>query len=85
VALKVNRVAVESHAAKDELTHGRRTLAGWPSVSALEMMLDVYDFEIEHRYDWEAVLRDRPNIAPNAGAYTTGNRVTWRCRLRAGD
>jgi Methyltransferase domain len=83
VRLRVNRTGVQSAAAPDQTTHGRRAIAGWPSVSALSMMLDIYGLEVEEQYDWPALLavqqggRDR-----SLGDYFTGHRVTMRCRAR---
>lgn len=82
VRLNVNRTALQSNAAQDDLTHGKRAIAGWPSVSALKVMLDVYDLDVEEQYDWPALLESQPSGRRAAGDYYSGNRVTLRCRAR---
>lgn len=82
VRLNVNKTGVQSNAARDELSHGRRAIAGWPSVPALRLMLDVYDFDVEEQYDWPALLATRPETVKSMGDYNTGHRVTLRCRSR---
>lgn len=83
VELTVNRTGVQSNAAEDRYTHRRKVVAGWPSVPALDLMLDVYDFDVEDRYDWHALIERRTDIAPGAlRDYGTDNRVTMRCRTR---
>lgn len=80
--VNVNRTGVQSHAAKDDMSHRRQAIAGWPSVPALRLMLDVYDFDVEGEYDWAGRLESRPDLTKAAAAYATGNRVTFRCRTR---
>lgn len=83
VRLNVNRTGVQSNAAKDKTSHRRRAIAGWPSVPALRMMLDVYDLDVEELFDWPALLAEHPEVPRRAAAdYYTGNRVTLRCRSR---
>jgi Methyltransferase domain len=82
VRLNVNRTGVQSNAARDQVSHGRRAVAGWPTVNALKLILDVYDFDVEEQYDWPALLESRPDALRAAGDYNTGNRVTMRCRSR---
>jgi hypothetical protein len=83
VRLNVNKTGVQSNAARDQTTHRRRVVAGWPSVPALHLMLDVYDFEVEEQFDWPALLASRPDVPRRVVSdYYTGNRVTLRCRRR---
>ncbi len=83
VRLNVNRTGVQSNAARDRTTHRRRAVAGWPSVPALRLILDVYDLEVEEQYDWPALLESRPDVPRRVVSdYNTGNRVTLRCRRR---
>lgn len=83
VRLNVNRTGVQSNAAKDQLTHNRRAIAGWPSVPALKLMLEVYDIDVEEQYDWPKLLEGHPpDTLRAAGDYHTGNRVTLRCSTR---
>lgn len=82
VRLNVNRTSVQSNAARDEVSHGRRAVAGWPTVNALKLILDVYNFDVEEQYDWPALLESRPDALRAAGDYNSGNRVTLRCRSR---
>ena len=83
VELRANATAAESNAARDEVSHGTTALAGWPSVPALELMLDVYDFEVEERFDWRSLISTQPPGTVRAVRdYHTGHRVTLRCRTR---
>lgn len=82
VRLVVNRTGNQSNAAKDAVSHENMALAGWPSVPALHMMLDVYDFDVEKEYDWPGLLAERPEALPAVRDYGSGNRVTLRCRSR---
>ncbi|WP_188111185.1 class I SAM-dependent methyltransferase [Nocardioides antri] len=82
VRVLTNRTAVQGHAAKDDLSQGGRALAGYPSVPALEVMLDVYDFDIEEQFDWADLLATLPEPLRAVRGYATGNRVTLRCRSR---
>lgn len=80
IALTVNDANVESHAAADAYSRGKSTLAGWPSMYALTRMLHVYDFDLEHTYDWAQRLAGSPR--PGLKDYATGERVTMRFRSR---
>ncbi|MGH3447888.1 MAG: methyltransferase domain-containing protein [Nocardioidaceae bacterium] len=82
VRLLANRTKVQSHAAKDNRSHGDRVIAGWPSLPALHMLLDVYDFDVEQQYDWPALLEAQSGRGKAAHDYATGQRVTLRCRAR---
>lgn len=82
IRVLTNRTGVQGHAAKDELSEGGRALAGYPSVAALAVMLDVYDFEIEEQYDWAALLATLPKRLRAVRGYAKGQRVTLRCRSR---
>jgi hypothetical protein len=83
VRLNVNRTGVQSNAARDRTTHRRRAIAGWPSVPALRLMLDVYDLEVEEQFDWPALIASRPDVPRRViSDYYTGNRVTLLCRSR---
>jgi hypothetical protein len=85
IRVNANVTRKTANAARDALTNNGQALAGWPSVPALELMLDVYDFEIESSYDYAGRLSSRdPELLKAAKAYSTGNRVTLRCRSRAG-
>lgn len=80
IALAVNNANVESHATADAYSRGKSTLAGWPSMYALTRMLHVYDFDLEHTYDWT----DRLSRGRRAGMkdYLEGERVTMRFASR---
>jgi len=67
-------------AAQDAWSVGR-VLVARPTVPALQMLLDAYGFEIESMYDWKSRLAGRPPI-PGLRGYTSGKRVTLRCRSR---
>lgn len=78
VALTVNDANVESHAAADAYSRGKATLAGWPSMYALTRMFHVYDFDLDHTYDWAERLAGTSR--PGLKDYATGERVTMRFR-----
>jgi len=83
IELKVNQTKVESNAAADAVSHGDKAVAGWPSVPAIELMLDVYDFDVEEQFDWPGLIAATPDAQiGSVRDYYTGKRVTLRCRLR---
>lgn len=67
-------------AAQDVWSVGR-VLVARPTVPALQLLLDAYDFEIESMYDWKSRLAGRPPL-PGLAGYANGKRVTLRCRAR---
>jgi len=69
-------------AAQDAYSVGR-VLVARPSVSALQMLLAAYGFEVESMYDWKSRLASRPPVRGMEG-YAMGRRVTLRCRYREG-
>lgn len=81
IKVVVNEASVQSHAATDDYTEGTKTLVGSPSPSALRRMLGVYGFTVEREYDWAAVGQGPGNVRMQT--YTSGGRVTWRCRWEA--
>ena len=82
VRVLTNRTGVQGNAAKDDLSAGGLALAGYPSVSALELMLDVYDFDVEEQFDWPGLLATLPEPLRAVRGYAVGDRVTLRCRSR---
>jgi len=81
VRLNVNLTGPQSNAARDRVSHGHKALAGWPTLSALKLMLDVYDLDVEDEYDWPALLATLPKVGA-LNDYHVGNRVTLRCSAR---
>lgn len=67
-------------AASDAYSVGQ-VLVAWPTVSALELLMSEYGFEIESMYDWKKRLAGRPPIA-GLKNYAQGRRATLRCRSR---
>ena len=67
-------------AARDPWSVGR-VLVARPTVPALQLMLDAYDFEIESMYDWQGKLAGQGPI-PGLRGYAKGARATLRCRSR---
>ena len=61
-----------------------RLLTGRPSVSALEVMLEVHGFTVTKRFDWPAYLEANHPKNKTVGAYREGKRVTWLCELDVG-
>jgi len=58
-----------------------RLITGRPSVSALELMLDVHGFSVAKRFDWAAFLAENHPTEKTVGSYRDGKRVTWLCEL----
>lgn len=84
VSLLTNRTNVQSNAAEEKYASNGKVIAGWPSVPALEMMLDVYGMDVEDRFDWRSLSARNKGETPRIGDYRRGNRVTLRCRVRSG-
>jgi hypothetical protein len=82
IRVLTNRTGAQGHAASDDVSVGALALAGYPSVPALELMLGVYDFELEEQFDWPGLLASLPRRLPAVRGYATGRRVTLRCRSR---
>ena len=57
-----------------------RVLVLRPSVSALQMLLHAYGFEVESVYDWRGRLAGGP-VMPGLEGYAKGQRVTVRSRF----
>jgi hypothetical protein len=80
VFLTREQVGRQANAKDDRFSYRGQTLVGVPSIPALELMLDAYDFEIVCFSDWEALIRDNPSFDP--GGYARGHRITVRCASR---
>jgi hypothetical protein len=61
-----------------------RLLSGRPSVSALELMLEVHGFTVTERFDWPAYLAANYPRHKAVNSYRDGKRVTWLCELAVG-
>lgn len=81
IRLMTDPVEYQANAAEDAFSHRGKVLVGTPSVTALELLLDTYDFELERFSDWPALIRDNPELG-SANDYATGKRVTARCVSR---
>ncbi|MDQ3628113.1 MAG: methyltransferase domain-containing protein [Actinomycetota bacterium] len=75
-------VTKETAGADNPYAHAQRMLTGRPSVSALEMILEVYGFDIVERVDWPKFLRQHHPDVKSVQQYRQGRRVTWLCRQR---
>jgi hypothetical protein len=71
----------ESNAVTDRYSHRGRTLVGTPSVAALQLMLELHDFEIEKTFDWAGLL-DRHPESKHVRQYRKQARVTIRAAQR---
>jgi hypothetical protein len=78
VRLRLESNDPQKNAVADSLTHGDRTLVGWPSRRALELVVEGYGFRVERYSDWGALLRDNPDLT-GLEDYAEGRRVTARC------
>lgn len=68
--------------ADNPYAHAQRMLTGRPSVAALEMILEVYGFDVVDRVDWPDFLSRKHPTAKNVQQYRQGRRVTWLCKQR---
>ena len=83
VRLRLDRNARQGNAVADSFSYGEATLVGWPSVPALELLVQAFGFEIDRFSDWGALLRDNPTLG-GVDDYAEGRRVTALC-VAAGD
>ncbi|MEZ0579723.1 class I SAM-dependent methyltransferase [Nocardioides sp. MH1] len=81
ISLMSNRTGRQANAADDEHSRDGLTLAGYPSPAALDLMLDVYGYDVEERFDWAGLLAGAPGSKGLSG-YSTGERVTLRAVSR---
>lgn len=82
VQLRVNNTGRQSHAAADDYSYGTKALAGWPSIPAVHLMMDMYDFDLESTYDWSTLIGQHPEAVGSLHDYKRGNRFTARYRSR---
>jgi Methyltransferase domain len=73
ISVSTNPVEKESMAVEDRFSYGGRTLAGSPSMAALELMLDAYGYDVVHQTDWAKLLGETPGLARR---YRNEERVT---------
>jgi hypothetical protein len=78
VRLRREPAGPQKNAVEDAYSVGGRTLVGWPSVPALELIMDTYGFAPEHYSDWGSLLRDNPELHDDVDDYAEGRRVTAR-------
>ncbi|HWB57500.1 MAG TPA: class I SAM-dependent methyltransferase [Gaiellaceae bacterium] len=78
VRLRLESNDPQRNAVADSLTHGDRTLIGWPSRRALELIVEGYGFRVERYSDWGSLLRDNSGL-DGLEDYAEGRRVTARC------
>jgi ubiquinone/menaquinone biosynthesis C-methylase UbiE len=78
VRLRLDRTERERNAVADSYSYGDKTLVGWPTVPALEFMVEAFGFTIERFSDWGALLRDNPSLG-GVRDYAATGRVTVRC------
>jgi len=84
VRLLPNDTRVQSNAAADSVSRGSTVVAGWPSLSALHLLLDGYDMRVDSQFDWPGLLAEHPRAKAlrTVNDYRRGHRVTLRCRRR---
>jgi hypothetical protein len=65
----------------------QEVVVGWPSISALEMMLLNFGFDNIHYFDWQKFLEDAPDVQSvyQLKIYAAGERVTLSCHGRSDD
>ncbi|MDQ3325675.1 MAG: class I SAM-dependent methyltransferase [Actinomycetota bacterium] len=78
-----NEVTRQAHAAAEEFAADTTVLVGWPTPSALRMMLRVYGFTVDSEYDWQNA--STPEGGNLVSRYRSGGRITWRCSWSADD
>ncbi len=75
-------VTKQTAGADNPYAHSQRMLTGRPSIPALEMILDIYGFDVVERVDWPGLLRERHPNVQSVQQYREGRRVTWWCQQR---
>jgi predicted nicotinamide N-methyase len=77
-----NPVEKESMAVEDRFSNKGKTLAGSPSMPALSLMLNTYDYDVIAQTDWYKVLQQFPGKERRVKRYVNGGRVTLLAALR---
>jgi methyltransferase family protein len=78
VRLRLDRNERQGNAVADSFSYGEATLVGWPSVPALELLVQAFGFEVDRFSDWGSLLRDNPPLR-GVDDYAEGRRVTALC------
>jgi hypothetical protein len=78
VRLRLDRNERQRNAVADPFSYGEATLVGWPSLPALELLVQAYGFEVVRYSDWGSLLRDNPTLE-GVPDYAAGRRVTAVC------
>ena len=63
----------------DRYALGRRSFSAVPSEAAVVLMLKAIGYQVDHRTDW-ANLFENDTTGTSVGAYSRGERVTFRAR-----
>ncbi len=82
VRLVVENTERQGNAAVDRWSWNERALVGWPTVDAVKLMLDSYDFPVDGRTRWRALVKANPHLS-GVEDYGTGRRITVRARSRS--
>jgi len=69
-------VEKESMAVEDRFSYKGKSLAGSPSMSALELMLNTNGYEVTAQTDWSPILQKFPGKEGRVKRYVNGGRVT---------
>jgi len=79
IHLAVDRVEIQGQAVESPLGHNGLMLAGRPTPRALKIMLDMYDFDVVSKFDWDGLIAQRGRLKGKKvlGGYLDGNRLTW--------
>lgn len=80
IQIRTESVAPQRNAVADAYSCRGRVLSGKPTMAGLETILDAYGFGLERFSDWAGLTRDNPGNAHEYKNYTSGSRVTARCR-----
>jgi ubiquinone/menaquinone biosynthesis C-methylase UbiE len=78
VRLRLDRNERQRNAVADRYSYGDGTVVGWPSLPALELLVEAYGFAVERYSDWGALLRDNPKLG-RVSDYAAARRVTALC------
>lgn len=79
--LRRDNPEMPGQAAVDPYGHAGRTMVARPSAEAVRMLLDCYDFPVEHETDWAAMGAANPKVR-GINDYKNGSRVTMRAKSR---
>jgi hypothetical protein len=81
VQLQTEGTGRSAMAIRDRYALGKRVISATPSEEALVFLLDAIGYDVDHRTDWIALLKQHRGTQ-DVAQYRNGTRVTFRARRR---